>query len=49
MAKRPEGVDRAQWQAERAAVWARRNRMLNMAMLIAIAAVVLRYFACANA
>jgi hypothetical protein len=47
MAKRPAGVDRAQWQAERSAVWARRNRILNVAMLVAAAALIVRYFACA--
>ena len=43
MAKRPEGVDPAAWRAQRAAVWRQRNRVLNVLMVLAIAAVLARY------
>jgi predicted transposase YbfD/YdcC len=45
MSKRPEGVDREDWLHERARVWRRRNRILNVLMAIAIALVLLRYCA----
>jgi hypothetical protein len=43
VAKRPEGVDPETWHRERARVWARRNRILNVLMLAAIVAVLIRY------
>ena len=37
MGKRPPGVDRETWLRERAAVWRRRNRILNVLMAVAMA------------
>lgn len=45
MAKRPVDVDRQTWLAQRRAVWRRRNMVLNGLMLIAIAALLIRYLA----
>ena len=44
MAKRPEGMSVAEWRAQRAAYWRRVNRVLNVAMLVAVALLLLRYF-----
>jgi hypothetical protein len=44
MAKRPEGMDVAVWRAQRAAYWRRINWTLNLLMLVAIAALIWRYF-----
>ena len=43
MAKRPEGMDAAEWRAQRAEVWRLRNRVLNLLMVLAIVAVLARY------
>lgn len=43
MARRPPGVDREAWLEERARVWRRRNWVLNVLMLGAITAVLVRY------
>jgi len=43
MAKRPEGTDPAQWRLQRAELWRRRNRVLNVLMVLAIVAVLARY------
>ena len=43
MAKRPPGVDRETWLRERREVWRRRNRVLNILMLIAVVVVLARY------
>lgn len=45
MAKRPADVDRASWRAERNETWRRRNWILNVLMVAAIIAVLVRYFA----
>jgi hypothetical protein len=42
MAKRPEGVDKEQWLAERQRVWKRRNMVINGLMLIVIVAIYVR-------
>ena len=44
MLKRPQGIDREIWRSERNSVWRRRNRMLNLLMIAAIVAVLVRYF-----
>jgi hypothetical protein len=36
-------MDRQSWMEERARVWSRRNRILNVLMLVAVAAVLFRY------
>ena len=43
MARRPAGVDRDEWLRERREVWRRRNRVFNILMLLAVAAVLFRY------
>ena len=43
MAKRPDGMDVAEWRAQRAAHWRRINRVLNVLMLIAAALLFWRY------
>ncbi len=43
MARRPPGEERKAWLEERTRVWARRNRILNVLMLAAIVAVLVRY------
>jgi hypothetical protein len=44
MARRPPHLSREEWLKQRAEVWRRRNRILNVLMLIAIALLLLRYF-----
>ena len=46
MAKRPRGVSRKVWLAERAEIWRRRNMILNGLMLLAIVLVLFRYCYC---
>ncbi|MEE8557771.1 MAG: hypothetical protein V3T14_07785 [Myxococcota bacterium] len=41
--RRPPGVDRKTWREQRDRVWARRHRVFNVVMVIAIGFVVLRY------
>ena len=43
MAKKPDGMDLAEWRAQRAAHWRRVNRVLNVAMLIAVGLLIWRY------
>lgn len=43
MAKRPEGVDRDTWLAERARIWRRRNLVINALMWVVIAILFVRY------
>lgn len=43
MAKRPEGVDPEVWRARRAAHWRRINWVLNLLMVLAALAIILRY------
>jgi hypothetical protein len=43
MAKRPAGVDRETWLRERERVWAQRNRVISILMLVAAAALLIRY------
>ena len=38
MAKRPRGVDRDVWRAQRDQIWKRRNMTFNLLMVIAILA-----------
>ena len=42
MARRPEGVSREAWLAQRARHWKRINRALTIAMLVVVAAVLAR-------
>jgi len=44
MARRPDDVDPSVWKEQRAAYWKRINRTLNVAMIIAIALLIARYF-----
>ena len=43
MAKRPEGMSVEEWRAQRAAYWRRVNRVLNVAMLVAVGLLLWRY------
>ncbi len=43
MAKRPAGVHRETWRAERRQVWRTRNLILNLLMILAIALVLARW------
>lgn len=43
MAKRPEGMDLAEWRAQRAAHYRRINRALNVLMVIAAGLILWRY------
>jgi hypothetical protein len=45
VAKRPSGTDKQTWRAQRNETWRRRNRILNILMVAAIIAVLVRYFA----
>ncbi len=42
--KNPDGMDPAVWRAQRAAYWRRVNRILNVAMLVAVGFLLWRYF-----
>jgi hypothetical protein len=42
VARRPEHADREAWLAERDRVWKRRNRWLNVLMLVTIVLIVAR-------
>ncbi len=44
MAKKPDGMDLAEWRTQRAAYWRRVNRVLNAAMLLAVGLLLWRYF-----
>jgi hypothetical protein len=43
MAKRPDGVDPEAWREQRAAHWRRINWVLNVLMVLAALAIILRY------
>ncbi len=43
MAKRPDGMELAEWRAQRAAHWRRINRLLNLLMVIAAGLILWRY------
>lgn len=45
MAKRPPDVDRDTWLRDRAELWRRRNRVLNLLMVAAIVVLLYRYLA----
>ncbi len=44
MAKRPEGVDPQTWRTQRAQIWRRRNRVLNVLMVAVIFGVLARWY-----
>lgn len=41
--RRPDGVDPETWRRERAAYWKRVNRVINIAMIVAIVLLLARY------
>ncbi len=43
MAKRPDGMDLAEWRAQRAAHWRRINGVITALMLVAVGLLLWRY------